>query len=75
MTIDRTDPSASGGNFGNRSPQANCNCVVVAVSSQPRVGLSVMPATALIDNCRPRVRAPFTSTSTSAGLQVCWLIF
>jgi hypothetical protein len=53
--------------------QANCNFVVAPSGSQPRGGLLLMEETSLIEIWRPRVFGPFTSTSL--GLQVCWLIF
>lgn len=51
----------------------NCNFVVAASGSQPRVGVLVMEETSLMEICRPRVLGPFTSTWV--GLHVCWLIF
>src|SRR5438093_387895 len=63
----RVDPSV------DRRGQANATFVVGASGSQPRVGWLLTEPTSLIDICRPRVFAPFTSTS--AGLQVCWWIF
>ena len=53
--------------------QANATRVVVASGSQPRVGEVVTEEISLIDIWLPRVFAPLTATS--AGLQVCWLIF
>ncbi|MBF8254376.1 MAG: hypothetical protein HW373_1071 [Deltaproteobacteria bacterium] len=57
----------------SRVCHANITFVVAASGSQPRVGSLVIEETSLIEIWRPRVRAPFTSTSD--GLQVCWLIF
>ena len=51
----------------------NCRRVVAASGSQPREGWLLMDETSLIEICRPRVFGPLTSTSD--GLQVCWLIF
>ena len=47
--------------------------MVAASGSQPRVGLLLIEETSLIEIWRPRVFGPLTSTSD--GLQVCWLIF
>src|SRR5213594_3624152 len=47
--------------------------VVVALSSQPRVGSAVTEETSLIEICRPRVLGLFTSIFNAS--QVCWLIF
>ena len=55
------------------STYANCSFVVGASASQPRGGLLFTAATSLIESCRPNVFGPLTSTSE--GLQVCWLIF
>ena len=52
---------------------ANCSFVIAASASQPREGVLLIEETSLIEICRPRVFGPLTSTS--AGLQVCWLIF
>ena len=54
-------------------PPHNKNPVVVAFSSQPRVGSAVTDEMSLIEICRPRVFGLFTSICF--GSQVCWLIF
>ena len=56
-----------------RLNQVNCSLVVGASGSQPRVGVLVTDETSLMEICRPRVFGLFTSTSD--GVQVCWLIF
>jgi len=57
-----------------RAPtQANTICVVVAFSSQPRVGSAVTDEMSLFEIWRPRVFGLLTSICD--GAQVCWLIF
>ena len=51
----------------------NTILVVVAFSSQPRVGSAVTDEMSLMESCRPSVRGDFTVTS--AGSQVCWFTF
>jgi hypothetical protein len=61
------------GSTSSQVHQTNSSFVVGASGSQPRGGLLAMAPTSLIEICRPRVFGPLTSTSL--GLQVCWLIF
>jgi len=56
-----------------RLPHEKMIFVVVALSSQPRVGSGVTELMSLMEICRPRVFGLFTSISF--GSHVCWLIF
>jgi len=51
----------------------NTILVLLALSSQPRVGSAVTDEMSLMESCRPSVRGDFTSTSD--GSQVCWFTF